>query len=99
MQENGSPRRRERRNPTPTNAEEDRKVQRALLALILREHPTQMTFPDLARELFDDPDDFLAGDALARAVRDLAAIGLLQSNGLFVLPTRAALHFHVLMFD
>lgn len=98
MQENRSPHRSERRNLSSTERD-DAVVQRAVLALVLAEHPTQMTFPELARELFDDPDDFLAGDALARAVRDLAAIGLLHSNGLFVLPTRAALRFHDLMFD
>jgi hypothetical protein len=76
-----------------TPVEEDRKVQRAVLALVLREHPTHLTFPELAAEVCEDPNDFAEGDALARAVRDLGVESLLRSDGLHVLPTRAALYF------
>lgn len=47
----------------------------------------------LARELFADQHDFLAGYALACAVRELVMDGLLQSDGLHVAPTNAALFF------
>ena len=67
-------------------------MQRVVLAVILREHPVLLTFPALACELFENPDDFVAGYALARAVRDLVTEGLLHSNGVLVLPSRPALH-------
>jgi hypothetical protein len=77
----------------PSPAGEDTRDQRALLTRVLALHPTHLTLPELAREVCEDPDDFAEGDALARAVRDLAAAGLLRMNGLVVMPTRAAIHF------
>jgi hypothetical protein len=68
-------------------------MQRVVLAVILREYPVLLTFPALADELFENPNHFLAGYALARAVRDLVIEGLLYSNGLLVLPSQAALCF------
>lgn len=78
-------------------AEEDRQDQRIVLLLVLSEHPTHLTLPELAAEVCDDPDDFAEGDALARAVRDLGAAGLLRMNGAVVMPTRAAAHFDQIM--
>jgi hypothetical protein len=49
--------------------------------------------PELARELCEDAEDFAEGDALARAVRDLIAAGLLRMEGEAVVPTVAAIHF------
>jgi hypothetical protein len=69
-----------------------RQVQRALLTLILRKHPAPMTFPQLFRELLDDSPEDSGGYALACAVRDLVMVDLLHCDGIFVLPTRAALH-------
>jgi hypothetical protein len=57
--------------------------QRAVLALVLDEHPDQLTADDLEREV---------GGA-EQAIYDLAAVGLLRRQGESVLPTRAALHF------
>ena len=88
----GGWRRRQRRAPALTVAT-DEEMQRVVLDVILREYPVLLTFPALACELFENPDDFVAGYALARAVRDLVTEGLLHSNGLLVLPTRATLHF------
>ncbi len=68
-------------------------MRRAVLAVVLREYPVLLTFPALADELFENPNDFVAGYALARAVRDLVLEGLLHSNGMIVLPSRAALCF------
>lgn len=59
-------------------------TQRAVLALILSEHPAQLTTGELSREV---------GTAVEQAVDDLAGFGLLRREGQSVLPTRAALHF------
>jgi hypothetical protein len=61
-------------------------VQRVVLALILSEHPAQLTIPEIAREIGEPP-------AVDQAVDDLARAGLLRQEGASVLPTRAALHF------
>jgi hypothetical protein len=61
-------------------------VQRAVLTLVLDAHPAALTIPDLAREID-------AGDAVKSAVRDLVGVGLLESSGITVRPTAAALHF------
>jgi hypothetical protein len=98
MQENPSPHRCKRRDP-PSTEGEDALVQRAVLALVIAEHPTQLTFPELARELCTDPEDFAEADALARAVRDLAFGGLVRCDDLVLQPTRAALHFDRLDLD
>lgn len=71
----------------------DRPLRRAVFVPVLRAHPEALTFGQLARELFASPHDFLAGYALACAVRELVMDGLLQSDGLHVAPTNAALFF------
>jgi hypothetical protein len=70
---------------SPALAEDQRK-QGAVLAFVLSEHPTQLTLGDLMMEIVDE-------DAVARAVRDLVAVGLLRRNGDSLLPTLAALRF------
>jgi hypothetical protein len=70
----------------------DEQMQATVLAAVLREHPALLTFPGLADRLFEVPEDFEAGYSLARAVRDLGLAGVLHSNGLFVMPSRALLH-------
>jgi hypothetical protein len=84
--------RRQRRAPSLSSMT-DEQMQRVVLGVALREYPILLTFPALAFELFENPADFLAGYALARAVRDLVVEGLLHSNGYLVLPSRAALCF------
>lgn len=74
-------------------ANDDLRSQARVLRHVLAFHPVQMTFPELAAEVCNDPDDFTDGDALARAVRDLGVVGLLRMNGSHIVPTRAALHF------
>lgn len=64
----------------------DAREQRAVLSLILDEFPALLTLGDLVLEVEIE-------DAVARAVRDLTAVGLLRREGRSVLPTRAALHF------
>lgn len=72
---------------------DDINTQSAVLSTVLLEHPTQLTVAELTRELAEDPDDFHQRDAIKRAVRDLAGVGLLHRQGIFVLPTRAALYY------
>lgn len=87
----GAWRRRQRRAPS-LSAMTGEEMQRVVLSLILREYPVLLTYPAIACELFENPDDLIGGIALARAVRDLVMAGLLHSNGFLVLPSRAALH-------
>lgn len=76
-----------------TPAQEDTRTERIVLMRVLALHPTHLTMPELAADVCEDPDDFGEGDALARAVRDLGAAGLVRINGVLVMPTRAAVHF------
>ena len=64
----------------------DDRAQRAVLSLVLHEHPTLLASEEIEREIG-------AGDATERAMRDLTGVGLLRREGASVLPTRAALHF------
>jgi hypothetical protein len=65
---------------------EDARTQRAVLSLVLQEHPALLAASEIEREMGAD-------DATERAMRDLTGIGLLRRGGATVLPTRAALHF------
>jgi hypothetical protein len=87
----GGPLGRRRQRPPANPATED-EVQIEVLALVLREHPALLSFPLLADCLFENPGDFEAGYSLARAVRELNMAGVLHSNGLFVMPSRALMH-------
>lgn len=68
------------------HANADDAAQRAVLSLVLHEHPALLAVSEVEREIGAD-------DATARAVRDLTGAGLLRREGATVLPTRAALHF------
>jgi len=74
----------------------DARAERAVLATLLAERPTQLTIAELVRQLTGDPSDFAERDAVQRAVRDLAGVGLLHRRGDFVFPSRAALRFGAL---
>lgn len=65
---------------------EDARTQRAVLSLVLQEHPALLAASEIEREMGAD-------DATERAMRDLTGVGLLRREGGTVLPTRAALHF------
>ena len=65
--------------------------------VLLAEHPVQLTISELARELIEDPDDFGQRDAVKRAIRDLAGVGLLHRQGIFVLPSRVVLYYERLV--
>jgi hypothetical protein len=65
---------------------EDARAQRAVLSLVLDEHPTLLSVSEIEREVGPD-------DATGRALCDLSGVGLLRREGVTILPTRAALHF------
>ncbi len=73
-------------------AGEDAQDQAAVMTLLLVEHPAQLTRAEIERELAP-AGEFGETDAVARAIRDLAAVGLVNRTGDLVLPSRAALHF------
>jgi len=64
----------------------DDRAQRAVLSLVLHEHPALLASDEVEREIG-------TGDAVVRALTDLTGAGLLRQEGATVLPTRAALYF------
>ena len=67
-------------------------IQRAVLALVLREHPDPLTLPALAGRVLANPRTLVGGVALARALRNLDNEGLVFSDGFLVQPSRPAVH-------
>lgn len=65
-----------------------------MLAFLLDQHPTRPTIDELPFAL--DAKDFAEKDAISRAVRELAAVGLLTAEGGLIGPSRAALRFESL---
>jgi hypothetical protein len=80
-----------------TPAAGDAAVESAVLQQLLALHPARITFEELLREVAVEAGDFAQRDAIVRAVRDLAAAGLVHRNDDFVLPSRAALRFDELL--
>lgn len=75
-------------------ASADRRMERVVLAFLFDQHPTRLTVNELPFAL--DAKDFAEKDAIARAVRELAGVGLIRIDGDLVGPTRAALYFQAL---
>jgi len=78
------------------NHEEDDQLEAAVLRRVLDSHPDAFTRDELFREMTRGrATEFSEVDASERAVRDLAAAGLLHPLGAeaFVRPTRAALRY------
>lgn len=84
-------------NDIRSPAEQDAVIEAAVLRQLLALHPAQLTVEEVLREIADDPGDFAQRDAIERALRELAAAGLLHRNGDVVLPSRAALRFDELL--
>jgi hypothetical protein len=61
-------------------------LQRPVMALTLEVYPHWRTIPELAREIGPS-------GALTRAVIELIGLGLLESHGSAVRPTKAIAHF------
>lgn len=81
------------RNPSA----EDEAIEAAVLRQLLALHPVQLTLDELSREIGGEGADFTSRDAVERAVRELAAAGLVHRNGEVVLPSRAALRLDELL--
>lgn len=87
----------EKGNINKTTWAEDEGVESVVLRHLLDLHPTRLTLAELVREIGGNRDGFAERDAIERAVRDLAAVGLLHQGNEFVTPTRAALRFDELL--
>lgn len=81
-------------SPDPT----DKKCGRAILAYLLYKHPERLTIPGLSRVL-NEGGSSDESNAVERAVRELVGVGLLECEGGYVVPTRAALYFEALEAD
>jgi hypothetical protein len=73
-------------------AELDAKTQQAVFGLILVEDPAQLTIEEIVKALCSGSREYGERDAVERAVRDLANVGLLHSRCGFVSLTRAVRH-------
>jgi phosphopantothenate synthetase len=71
------------------HAQANERIESAVLALVLAEHPSLLTLGDLVMEIDDEIGVF-------DAVRALVGVGLLHREGGLVLPTRAALFYDCL---
>lgn len=91
-------------NPTDSErdsaspAEADRKAERAVLAFVLDEHPSELTIPEVSWAFNPKATDS-GGDEVERAIRELVGARLLHCRDGFVMPTRAALYFERLQAD
>jgi DNA-binding GntR family transcriptional regulator len=80
--------------PVPADpTEADRRLRAAVLDHLLGLYPAWLTEVELASAVGE------AQEPCARAVRDLAADGLVHRRGTFVLPTRAAVCSAALLSD
>ncbi len=80
-----------------TTHDEDEREEAAVLRRVLEIHPETLTQDELIRELTGGGSKtFSEADAVQRAVRDLAAAGLLHrpGEGETVRPTRAAVRLY-----
>jgi len=76
---------------------QDTTIEAAVLRQLLALHPVQLTLGEVVREVTGESSAFALVDAVERAVRELAAAGLVHRCGEIVLPSRAALRFEELL--
>ena len=81
--------------PSPTDAECE--LQRAVLRLLLVEHPAPITAEELKRAVAAPRGS--AAEPVAEAVDALVGAGLVHWNGEFVAASRAAVYFDRLQVD
>lgn len=67
----------------------DDRYRRVVVLLLLSVRPTALTEAEIEREIVED-ESFASRDAVAQALRDLAASGVLHRRDGFVALTRAA---------
>lgn len=82
----------------PTTTEQDLRDQATVLMHVLDLYPQTLTRLELFKEMTGGLEEapYEKRDRHHRAVRDLAAGGLLTVGGALVVPTRAAVLFHEL---
>jgi hypothetical protein len=90
------------RSERGTTGADDATIEAAVLRQLLALYPVQVTVAEMVRELAGEEAgeggvDFALSDAVARAVRELGAVGLLHRNGELLLPSRAALRLEELL--
>jgi predicted transcriptional regulator len=73
-----------------TTRTDDEAVEAAVLRHLLELDPTRLTLAELTRELAGEGASFAERDAIERAVRELAAVGLLYRSEDRIGPTRSA---------
>jgi hypothetical protein len=78
---------------------QDANAERIVLAFLLKEHPSQLTIPEVSRALNADPGGFRGDDAVERAIRELNGAGLVRCASGLAVPTRPALYFAGLDLD
>lgn len=77
----------------PTTADEDARIERIVLLATVDAYPEIYSKAELVREITQDPREFAICDAVERVVLELSALGLLQTFGPLVIPSRGALRF------
>jgi len=80
-------------------AAEEAEAQRVVLAFLLDVHPARLKVFELCRALYAHPGDFNNKDAVERALRELDGAGLVNCDGGYAAPSRAALYFSSLEME
>lgn len=75
-------------NPASPPVDDDR-YRRVVVLLLLSVHPAALAEAEIERELVED-ESFASRDAVAQALRDLAAAGVVHRRDRLVTLTRAA---------
>lgn len=81
----------------PSDPNPDVEDQALVLNRLVVHWPTPLQDSDLQRELQAGGDEFQQRDRVERAVHHLWWAGLVMRCGPAVVPTRAALHYHLLI--
>ncbi len=73
--------------------EEDRKIESAVLAFVLDQHPAQLSDAEVVLAFDRDSAVFCRIDAIERALAELIGAGLLRRVGPVLAPTLPALYY------
>jgi len=84
--------------PSLTLAEEDERDQKAIVSLVIDEHPKQLTVSELARAMAPEAKDRPIPDWVERGIQELVGWGLLNREGASVRPSRVVLRFVELFY-
>ena len=76
---------------SPSNEDEFRRFEGAVLAQIIETYPGQVRQPELVSEMSGGKVDLAWNIRISDTVRELCGVGLLFRSGPVILPTRAAI--------